>query len=402
MAQAYSVERNDAAGVLTLRTPYYAVEQSLKQGGAVTRIALTYGKAANLLVQPIETRVCDQNGTVLSDLNDSAPTVSHRREGLNEIVTVECALRSQDGRASGLRVKSTLQYRWGYVKIRKELFGPAGAGVREVCPLSTILAPSLSDYGYREGITEEEKAPAFSFGSNRWGKLRPGHSSDRAFETRYVPRSMIFADAGVEGLEWFVGSDLSQWDLQLTGRRGAGRCRLQPSQAPPGLALAIAPLWSADTTTPLPTPCVFDYYLAFPLLEGHAHPAWLHTAFNRNRGAWVSTEEIRRWAEQGIETVHCHNDGDCYDDGLFWRDGSYPPTPTWIATTRSWQIAAGLGFGPQPTFPTRSCTRAPRSFRNMARSGAARTTKETCNTTSSVLVASMAPRCASAPVGSSS
>jgi hypothetical protein len=41
----------------------------------------------------------------------------------------------------------------------------------------------------------------------------------------------------------------------------------------------------------------------------------------------VSTEDIRRWAEKGIQTVHCHNDGDYYDDGLFWRDGSYPPYP---------------------------------------------------------------------------
>jgi hypothetical protein len=325
--QAYSVERNETSGVLTLRTPYYAVEQDLKKGGAVRRIALAHGKAPNLLVQPIATRVRDQSGAVFSDLNDSAPTVAHRREGLNEIVTVECELKGQDGRASGFRLKSTLQYRWGYIKIRKEFFAPAGAGVREVCPLSTILAPSLSDYGYREGITEEEKAPAFGFGSNRWGKLRLGHPSDQPLETRYVPRSMIFADGGVEGLEWFVGSDLSQWDLQLTGRRGGGRCLLEPSQAPPGLALAISPLWRADATTPLPATCVFDFHLALPLLEGRAHRPWLHATFNRNRGDWVSTDQIRRWAEKGIQTVHCHNDGDYYDDGLFWRDGAYPPYP---------------------------------------------------------------------------
>jgi hypothetical protein len=303
------------------------VEQDLKKGGAVTRIALTHGKVANLLVQPIETRVRDQSGTVFSDLHDSVPTVTHRREGLNEIVTVECALKSQDGRALGLRVKSTLQYRWGYVKIRKEFLAPVNLRVREVCPLSTILAPSLSDYGYREGITEEEQAPAFSFGSNRWGKLRLDRPSDRALQTSYVPRSMIFADAGVEGLEWFVGSDLSQWDLQLTGRRGGGQCLLQPSQAPLGLALTISPLWNADATTLLPATCVFDFYLAFPLLEGHAHRPWLHATFNRNHGDWVSAEDIRRWAEKGIQTVHCHNDGDYYSDGLFWRDGSYPPYP---------------------------------------------------------------------------
>ncbi len=171
----------------------------------------------------------------MTDLQDSAPTVTHRREGLNEIVTVECVLKDEAGQASRFRVKTTYQYRWGYIKIRKELLAPAGDRVREVCPLSTILAPSLSDYGYREGITEEEKAPPFSFGSNRWGKLRLGHPSDQALQTRYVPRSMIFVDPGVEGLEWFVGSDLSQWELQLTGRRGGGQCLLDRSQDPPGL-----------------------------------------------------------------------------------------------------------------------------------------------------------------------
>ena len=58
--------------------------------------------------------------------------------------------------------------------------------------------------------------------------------------------------AGVEGLEWFVGSDLSQWELQLAGRRGQGRCRLQPSLDPPGLALSISPVWNEDAATALP------------------------------------------------------------------------------------------------------------------------------------------------------
>ncbi len=325
--QAYSVQRDDASGLLTLSTPYYTIQQDLKKGGAITRITLTHGKAANLLVRPLETRVRDENGTVLSDLNDPAPTVVHRRDGRHEIVTVQSALKDQAGRAPGLQVKTTLEYRWGYLKIHKELLVPAGIPAREVCPLSTVLAPNLTDYGYREGITEEEKAPPFSFGSNRWAKLRLDEPSDQRLDTRYVPRSMIFADPGVEGLEWFVGSDLAQWDLQLTGSRGAGRCLLDRSQDPPGLALSVSPLWSPEKAVPVPSAIVFNFYISFPLIEGRAHAPWLHTTFNRNRGDWVSTEEIGRWAEKGIQTVHCHNDGDYYDDGLFWRDGAYPPYP---------------------------------------------------------------------------
>ncbi|MGD0091491.1 MAG: DUF6259 domain-containing protein, partial [Planctomycetota bacterium] len=337
--QAYSVQEDQAAGTLTLSTPYCTVEHDLKKGGAISRIKLTHGRAANLLVRPIETRILDADGAVLSDLNDAAPQVTHRQAGLNTVVTVESALVDQQRRASALRVKTTFEYRWGYVKIHKEFLVPAGGlRVREVCPLTTILASSLSDYGYREGLTEEEHAPAFSFGSNHWGKLRLGPltptlspqgrgKGEGPLKIAYPPRSMIFVDPGVEGLEWFVGSDLAQWDLQLSGRRGQGQCLFQPSQDPPGLALSISPLWSADAATALTNPCVFDFYLAVPLLEGHAFKPWVHTSFNRNQGNWVSVEQIQRWAAQGYQTVHCHNDGDCFNDGLFWRDGSYPPYP---------------------------------------------------------------------------
>jgi Domain of unknown function (DUF6259) len=325
--QGYSVQRDEAAGVLSLRTPWYTVEQDLRRGGAISRITLQYGKAKNLLVQPIESRVRDEAGSLLSDVNDTKATVTHRQQGRNEIVTVECALMDAQGQPSRLRVRSTLEYRWGYIKIRKEFLLPAGGvRLRELCPFATVLAPTLAHYGYREGISEEEGAPPFSFGSNRWGQLRQGEPSDQPLETRYVPRSMIFVDPGVEGLEWFVGSDLSAWET-LNGRRGQGQCLLQPALNPPGLTLSVSPLWNKGGFVSLTNDCDFVFYVAVPLPEGHALKPWLHTSFNRNRGDWVSPEQVRRWAEEGIQTVHCHNDGDYYDDGLFWRDGSYPPYP---------------------------------------------------------------------------
>jgi hypothetical protein len=325
--QPYSVERNEASGILVLRTPYYAIEHDLKRGGAISRIALTRGKAANLLVKPIETRVQDEQGVVFSDVNDSAATVSCAREGDSELVTVVSQLTGADGKASGIRVKTALQYRWGYVKIHKEFTTPAGTRLKEVCPLATLLVPSLTDYGYREGKTEEEGAGAFAFGSNVWARLRLGHPSDRPLKTPFVPRSMIFADPGVEGLEWFVGSDLASWEKRLAGRRGRGLCLLQPHADPAGLLLAVSPLWSPEAPLPVPTAFAFDFYLAVPIRDGRAQKPWLHTTFNRNRGDWVSTEAIRRWAEKGIQTAHCHHDGDYYGDGLFWRDGAYPPYP---------------------------------------------------------------------------
>lgn len=326
--QQYSVQRDATAGELRLSTPYYTVVHDLKQGGAIRAIRLTNGRATNLLVQPIITRIEREDGTRFTDLKDGKARVTHRQEGLTEIVTVESQLVDDARHASGINVRTVYAYHWGYIKIHKEFHGPAdGVRVREVCPLAVVLASSLSDYGYREGITEAEGASPFSFGSNRWGKLRRQSPADHPVTMPYVPRSVLLADAGVEGLEWFVSSDLAQWDLQLTGRRGQARCELALNPEPPGIALFIAPFSSTNSTVVLSNTCQFDYYLGLPLKERQASPPWLHGSFNRNRGEWVSPAQIQRWVESGIQTVHCHNDGDYYGDGLFWRDGSYPPYP---------------------------------------------------------------------------
>jgi hypothetical protein len=326
--QTYSVQRDEVAGLLTLTTPYYQLQHDLKRGGIIARIKLAYGEATNLLVQPLETRLRDEKETLFTDLCDPAAHVSHHRDGLMEIVTVECGLLDARGQAAGVRLRTVYEYHWGHVTIHKEFIPPAAAfRARELCPLVTTLSPTLTDYGYREGVTEQEGAPPFSFGSCRWGRLSMGNAPDPLLKTSHLPRYMLFARAGVEGIEWFMGSDLSQWETQLTGRRGQGQCLLEPSAARAGFGLTLAAFHGGEAPITLTNTCSFDYHLGLPILEGHARKPWLHTSFNRNRGEWVTPDQVRRWAETGLQTVHCHNDGDYYNDGLFWRDGAYPPYP---------------------------------------------------------------------------
>jgi hypothetical protein len=326
--QGYSVQQDNAAGLLTLSTPYYKVWHDLKRGGAIAGIWLTHGRATNLLLQPIGTKIQDESGCFYTDLNDDRIRITRHRDALTEIVKIESRLLDDRMRSSGVRIKTVFEYHWGYIKIHRE-FNSAEAAfrAREFCSFFTVLNRTLKDYGYREGTTESEGAPPFSFGSNRWGKAGDPNSAGAWLDTAFIPRSMLFADTGVEGLEWFRSSDLWQWDLQLTGSRGRGRCLFASSEDRLGLALAISPFHGTNTTVALPKKSVFDFYLGIPIIEGHALRPWFHESFNRNRGEWVSNEQIRQWADAGVQTVHCHNDGDYYDDGLFWRDGSYPPYP---------------------------------------------------------------------------
>jgi hypothetical protein len=322
--QAYTLERDDPSGTLTLKTPFYRVLHDLRKGGVISSITLDHGSGSNLLAGPVQTFVRDAKGEVYTDLREPRPQVTHRRDGLTEIVTVESGLRNDANRASGIQLKTVYEYHWGYLKIRREFVAPAkGVALLELGVLRAAVAPTLADYGYREGRTEAEGAPPFSFGSCRWGRLRA--TSDSPVTSEFIPRYVMLADPGVEGLEWFAGSDLSQWDLQLTGQRGRGRFALQRSTGPESIALTVSPFQDGTNTVTLAKTCVFDFYLAVPILDGRALPPWFHTSFNRNRGDWVSSAQVDQWADSGMQTVHCHNDGDYYGDGLFWRDGSYPP-----------------------------------------------------------------------------
>jgi len=324
--RAYLLQRDRAAGTLTLSTPFYTVGHDLKKGGAISSIRLTHGQASNLLVRPIETRVQDIAGNHYSDLVRPASRVSTRKKGLNSIVSVEAKLVDEQGKDSGIRVITVYEYRWGYVKIHRELSFPSkGLRAQDICPVATILSGSLSAYGYRDGLTEHEGAPPFSFGSCHWGSVKA--NGEPAINTGYVPRYVMVANPGVEGLEWFVSSDLSQWDLQVSGKRGEAKGVLQAQTNPGGVLFSVSPFHNTQSPVSARGVLSFDYYIGLPLLEGHALKPWFHTSFNRNRGEWVSSEQIRQWAQTGIQTVHCHNDGDYYNDGLFWRDGSYPPYP---------------------------------------------------------------------------
>ena len=129
-------------------------------------------------------------------------------------------------------------YHWGYVKIHKEFIAPKMvAKIRRLTVLSTIVDPSLTDYGHRPGA-EEEMGSDFNTWQcgqiRQWGKIRPGARLDLPFQTRYIPRYLVLANPGVEVLEWFAADDLSQWDYQMCGQTGTSHCELSASTDPLG------------------------------------------------------------------------------------------------------------------------------------------------------------------------
>jgi len=323
----YTVDRQDAAGTLTLSTPYYTFRHDLKRGAEISLVAYTHGSSANLLVKPMDAHVVTSDSERFNAQNDASPEVVLEKSGKARVVLVTSRLLSAKGKDSGIRLRTRYEYRWGYVKVRREfVFGARPIGVRRVNVFSAMFDPSLDQYGYRQGIAEQEGVSPVSFGVMQWRKMRAGAFFDPPLQTRFVPRYLMLVNPGIEGIEWFVSDDLAQWDYQAAGKPGAGSCSVSSSVAPLGVGVSISALDIAGQV-PARGTWTFDSYFGVPILEGHANPAWLHTSFGANGGKWVSEEQVKNWAGSGIRTVHCHNDGDALGDGLFWRDGSYPPYP---------------------------------------------------------------------------
>ena len=129
----HAVVRDDAAGRLTVSTPYYIVTHDLRAGGAIAAISYPNGRAANLLLAPIGAWIEDAGGVRYTDCRDAAARVSARTIGAGAdsavVVTAEGGLADAEGRACAVRITTTYEHRWGYIKIRKEFAFPA-EGVR--------------------------------------------------------------------------------------------------------------------------------------------------------------------------------------------------------------------------------------------------------------------------------
>lgn len=346
--QPYQIERNDDSGTLTLATRYYTVEHDLKKGGAIWKIHLTHGQSKNLLLDPAgaevrlkqassppRTRRQREYPDIFSDIHDSSPSVSVTRSGKSEVVTVEAALRNYQGADSGVKTRTTYSYRWGYIKIHKEFVFPSSpVEVRAISVVSTLLDPSLTHYSYKPNISEDFTPNIHTWEINGWGKVRTGSHFDVPFQTRYVPRYLALVNPGIEGIEWFVSDDLDQWDYQIAGQTGTGNTDVSPRDKPLGVAVSIDPLDLAPEYS-LPHggfiavsgSYAFDYYIGLPILEGRGHNPWFERSYGPNRGKWVSEAEIAHNAALGVTTMTLHNDGDSNHDGLYWRDGGWPPYP---------------------------------------------------------------------------
>lgn len=322
--ESYEVREDAAQHRLCLSTPYYEIEHDLQQGGTIREIRYPCGTNQNVLLQAMDATVTLSDERLFADAAEQSPQIEITNNGSEVVLIFKGRLRDSGGNDSDVSYQYRYAYRWGYVRVRKEFHFPQkGIAVRSIKVHGLRLRPDLGHYGVRPGIGAEQSPNPEAFGVCQWGKLEPGKAFDCAYQTRFVPRYFVIGSPGREGLEWFVTSDLAQWDYQLTGIPGHGHFWIGPQTQPEAVKIDINALELPHGDVTLHGTCTFDFYIGFPILSGKAHKPFLHRTFNRKN--WPTEQTIRSWAERGVRTAHFHHDGDTFRDGLFWRDGMYPP-----------------------------------------------------------------------------
>jgi hypothetical protein len=311
--------------LIEVQSPYCRVTHDIRRGGAISALRLTHAGPTNLFLNPIGMGIGFTGDPNRFDhAADVKHTIDPSVDGIR--LTFDYSPSDASGKTCGVRFRVIYSHESGYIRMRQELTFPASRPtVAWIILQHWTLHPSLCHYGLRVGAPDDHTPFPKSMGLCQWGHFSPGCAAEPLLESRHVPRYVCFADPGRCGLEWFQGSDLAQWNYQLTGRPGTGSLCISPAANPQAISLIVCPL---DLSVggggiPLAGRQVFDSFIGIPRLSGKANRLFLHEGFNR--GKWPTPAEIATQAERGIDTVHFHHDGDYTNDGIFWRDGVYPP-----------------------------------------------------------------------------
>lgn len=311
-------------GLIVVRNRFYEVAHSLKHGGAIGSIRLLNAGGGNLL----EGEPCGCELALTGAVKAFAPGPEARvevRRGPEPTLVVRAPLKDADGLDCGAVLTVAYEHRWGHIKVRQEIeFPGAGLEVKRLLLHRWVLPPELTHFAVRPNACLDGAAsPHYATGDCHMGRLAPGGGFNRAYQSRFVPRYVGFTEPGRQGLEWFVGSDLAQWDYQLTGAPGRGSLRIEARSNPPAVALSICALDLPMGGVKVRGRHAFDSYIGIPVISGRAHVPFLNKSFKRH--PWPTDAEIAGWARRGVRTAHFHHDGDSNRDGVFWRDGAYPP-----------------------------------------------------------------------------
>lgn len=336
----YSV-RQGKNGVLSVENEFIRWEHDPARGGELCGAYVKNGTGRNLLVRPQYTALCpwvrggwrqyhyfkttgEKAGKFAFEAKDDgsvsvAYTSKFRDSGGNDLKgasAAHTAIYHPDGSARHVvTLKLSRDMDLGHIRI-------GGLSVRGDMNRLAVRPCSAAAW------VAEGQHPC------QWIELKHGMSRRDlpAYQSRFLPLSMLIFKAGFEGIEMSLGDDLSAWDGIGARTPGLSLGGVFERRDPACYEMTFAPLESPRTGNIVKKGTyTFSYSLALPFVRRNIVPLTLASGLLKHQGPfenrWPNAAELKKLHGYGLNLLRIHNDGDRYGNGIFWRDAAYPPYP---------------------------------------------------------------------------
>lgn len=345
--------REEGADVV-VACQYWEVRHARNFGGNIDSVVFPYGSGTNIFAAPFSTHIqrgLPFRGTPYENTRDIAPEMTWRQEA--GAVHLACRSRLLDGDGAYLPVSCEHRFTyhpWGVIRQKVTLeFSESVPDAWNLSVANPTVAAHLDEFTFRPSW---EAAPEWSLICNcaPWRKLHGGESLQdySAVAAGDIPLHLIFLQRGVEGFDWFCGENLDQWHRQVSDIPHAGKFRVGYDAVRQGYHVQLDPLDLWTSSLELSGRLEFDFFMGLPFVNEHVRPMLRGAGIScgRDRGPSIPSyggdagadatsdhkrflrhERIERLAACGGQLVRHHDDAAPLD-GVFWRDGCYPPYPS--------------------------------------------------------------------------
>lgn len=280
---------------------------------------------------------------------DTAPDLTLRRkDGLVCIVSRSRLINEANRRLPVVCEHTFCYHPWGVLRQKLVLaFEEPIADAWNLAVAQPVVSPHLDEFTCRPSWESAGQWHLWC-AETAWTKLGRGEklSDYNAVESGTIPLYFTFMQRGIEGFDWFCGENLDQWHAQLAAIPNIAKFRVAYSPGHEGYQVQLAPLDYWTGSIELKGRLEFDFFMGLPFVHEHVRPllrsAGLSYGLDRNtadlshgfegagagptRKTFLRHERIVHLGACGGRLVRHHDDAP-QPDGIFWRDGSYPPYP---------------------------------------------------------------------------
>lgn len=335
--EPYQVSRNETQ--ITFSNRYSSWTHDLQLGGELTEAIVHHGTGKNLLAAPQRITVStirDGGYHPYSSLNTAATNVRLNDTPDGPQLAFTGALVDSNGKTlPGVTLEHTVCYHpWGYARHCVTLHVP-----EKITELGQIQIGSFVASAHLDCLAIAENmlnsGSAISGATiRRWHPLHGGRSRSDvpAYLSRWLANSVTLFQRGQDGIEIAIGDDLGAWDGIGTRFPGWQQTLVSYTPLQNGYEVRLCPLDSYRNGQYLQGDFTFTFTVALPYVKPQIVPirpgsGGIFKFQDGFAGRWPTIADIGRWQEAGVTLMRLHNDGNSFNNGMFWRDAAYPPYP---------------------------------------------------------------------------